>query len=461
MTEQLVALAAGSDNFRFLLQHDLRLAIDAAAAEIYLYSDPDAALGKIRRFGETLARLISDQAGLSTRNQTQHQRIRALQAAGAIPSTMKNLLDTVRSSGNSAVHEASTTGRDALPALEACFEMGVWWNARLAGPRLTHSFSRPIAAPSTTERMNSLIQGLEAQIDRLHAEFSDPRPAASLLISPAPIRTGAWEGGAKISCRGRAYLLHDPVHTVYASDGSWELREAGGLSFGVRADPVWLRGVAVFMDGPGAAGVTDGLHVQARFLTEANGRKGLPKIDMSDSAVVVTGRTPGPTWREHFGTGQDTGPLDRYVVPLALQALAPVAAALAELHLSGHAHRSIGPDSVVVSGRQGRLRDAGLAGFPRLPGEGGEYAAPEQKVLAGGVRPEPPTDVFQVGALLLHTLLGYRPLPDQALDSRLPPDLDALVRAALDRDSTRRPRMSTLAAALYRAERTLSPRSQP
>ncbi len=51
-------LARRSPNFGFLLEYEPLLVMDGAAAEAYLYSDPDAAMAKARRFTETLAQLL-------------------------------------------------------------------------------------------------------------------------------------------------------------------------------------------------------------------------------------------------------------------------------------------------------------------------------------------------------------------------------------------------------------------
>jgi type I restriction enzyme, R subunit len=56
MDAQVSELARHSANFGFLARHEPLFAIDCAAAESYVYSDPDAAMVKARRFAETLAR---------------------------------------------------------------------------------------------------------------------------------------------------------------------------------------------------------------------------------------------------------------------------------------------------------------------------------------------------------------------------------------------------------------------
>jgi len=47
-------LARRSPNFGFLLDHEPLLVLDGTEAEAYVYSDPNTALFKARKFGETL-----------------------------------------------------------------------------------------------------------------------------------------------------------------------------------------------------------------------------------------------------------------------------------------------------------------------------------------------------------------------------------------------------------------------
>ena len=60
------------------------LVMDGAAAESYLYTDPDAAMAKARRFTETLAQLLVSRTQVRVHGATQDARIKALTDAGVL-----------------------------------------------------------------------------------------------------------------------------------------------------------------------------------------------------------------------------------------------------------------------------------------------------------------------------------------------------------------------------------------
>jgi type I restriction enzyme, R subunit len=74
-----------SVNFTFLAAYDERVAIVAAQAERLFAEDPHASLGKLRLFGELLARLTAANAGLYTNvGESQVDLLGRLSANGVI-----------------------------------------------------------------------------------------------------------------------------------------------------------------------------------------------------------------------------------------------------------------------------------------------------------------------------------------------------------------------------------------
>ena len=160
MAEPIDELAKRSLNFGFLLQHEPMLVMDGAAAESYLYSDPDAAIAKARRFTETLARLLVKSTQVRTAGSSQDARIKALTDAGVLVPRVRQAFDHVRVSGNRAVHSHWGDVRAALSCVRMCFELGVWFHRAVTGEPALQGFVPPpdpaAVAPATSQERTEL-----------------------------------------------------------------------------------------------------------------------------------------------------------------------------------------------------------------------------------------------------------------------------------------------------------------
>jgi hypothetical protein len=459
VTDDLMLLVNHSRNFGFLTRTEPQLALDAAVAESYVHSDPDAAMVKARRFGETLVRKIFQRTKAYSSGGDFNDRIRELVREGVVPPRIVELLDDVRKQGNKAAHKPFGNPAAAMSVVEACFELGRWWHRFATGEDAPHTFAPP--PPAQTAALRALLAGVEDRLAELRtAVDSRGEGSAHIRIGPATPDARNWPGGSAVTCGSATYLVHDPVQQVRADDRAWTLLRADAHAADDRATPARLACLRAERPDPDATTMADALESQAAFLAEARGRSGLPRLvarqRTGELFILVTGRPAGSPWAGTFGAGG--APLDALVVPRALDVLAAVAEALVDLHRRGAAHRALDGESLFVAPRGGaaHLRDLGLAWFPRLPGEGGAYPAPEQRSIAVG-RVGPPVDVFQLASLLQHTVTGVAPavrrVPLRSVLPAVSAHLDHTVARALDPDPARRPGMADLAAGL-RSSRT-------
>jgi hypothetical protein len=206
------------------------------------------------------------------------------------------------------------------------------------------------------------------------------------------------------------------------------------------------------------------LREQADLLTQLRGRAMLPVlvdlVDDARSTTLVTSHPAGRLWQDVFGPGPTA--LDRLSATGVLAAGADACVALTQLHHRGQQHRELSPHAVVVSPEgRGRLRDLGLACIPASRGDGQPiYRAPEQ--VRAPHQAGAPTDLFQLAALIYHTLTGHPPAPLPPPPVRLslpefPSKLDDLIIQALDGDPRGRPPdLEPVAAALRAGNRELS-----
>ncbi|GAA0489798.1 hypothetical protein Ade02nite_24760 [Paractinoplanes deccanensis] len=442
MNDYLRQLVNDSHNFRFLAETNDSLARSAAAAEELAGKVPFIALALTRVFAERLTKELLRRSGRRDQHIELKSGINQLAAAHIIPRQITSGLHDLRTKGNAALHDMAGDSETARSAVERCFDIGVWWHQFNTGERVTHAFT-PRAERETA--VNALLESIQAEFAGLRSLIENSS-RAGIRISPAGPRE--WAGGSHVSCAGVTYLVHDHGTRITGTDHAWTLTRADAHSLDRRELPVRLVGLT----GSKPASIADGLRAQADVLAAGGRGDRLPKLAGRQRFVLATERLRGPTWTQMFGPGPL--PLDPFVVPRALGALAEVAGALTDLHRAGTAHRLLGGDEIVLPerGRGARARDLGLAWLPRLPGEAGAYAAPEQRQLARGSL-GPPADVFQLAALLLHTCTGVAPVAGRAFPLRtyhpaLPAELDEILARALDPDPARRPSVDAFAAVL-------------
>jgi len=171
MAEPIDELAKRSRNFGFLLPYEPLLVIDGAAAESYLYSDPDAAIAKARRFTETLAKLLVMRTQTRVSGATQGARIKALTDAGVLVPRIRQAFDHVRISGNRAVHSHWGDVRAALACVRTCFELGVWFHRTLTGGPFLQAFIPP---PDPAAQVAATFSDF-AELEELRRELARQR----------------------------------------------------------------------------------------------------------------------------------------------------------------------------------------------------------------------------------------------------------------------------------------------
>ncbi|MFB9836966.1 DEAD/DEAH box helicase family protein [Actinoallomurus acaciae] len=194
-------LARRSQNFGFLLQHEPLLVVDGAAAESYVYADPDAAMWRARRFSETLAKLLVSLTQTTVHGNSHGHRVQALANAGVVRPEIKHKFDRVREAGNQAVHTHYGDVRAALAAVKLCFELGHWFHRALVPDDKKSSGFVPPPDPVTLEAVSVAEQ---AELDELHRELREYRERlievklhredkATLLQAEARARAAAEE----------------------------------------------------------------------------------------------------------------------------------------------------------------------------------------------------------------------------------------------------------------------------
>lgn len=116
-------------NFEYLKRYWPALAQIGAAAESYLYSDPNACIYKLGMFGERLILEIFafEHVPEPTVDNTHSNRIRLLKREGLIPKKIDDILYAIRKTRNNAVHSGEDSVDDAKVLLQMTYNLSTWF----------------------------------------------------------------------------------------------------------------------------------------------------------------------------------------------------------------------------------------------------------------------------------------------------------------------------------------------
>lgn len=102
---RLAKAAQRSANFGYLLNYEPLLVLHGAAAEAYVFTDPNTSMIKARQFGEALTEVLFTRFGIPGMPSRQAQRLKMLGDQGLITQRVRRWFDAVRKQGNKANHE--------------------------------------------------------------------------------------------------------------------------------------------------------------------------------------------------------------------------------------------------------------------------------------------------------------------------------------------------------------------
>ena len=113
--------------FSFLqIKYPELFTISELSEQVY-HVDPSSSLAKSRLFSEKMSLLIRQFEDLGFFDGNQVERINQLFYKNYIPDVIKNLLHTIRKSGNKASHDGTGTNSEALFVLKKCYQLAKWF----------------------------------------------------------------------------------------------------------------------------------------------------------------------------------------------------------------------------------------------------------------------------------------------------------------------------------------------
>lgn len=172
-----------SPNFQFLEDFDLTLMDLAIMAERYYLEDPNASLGKLRLFGELLAKKIASRMGVCPDSTFEQVKIlRELKFCAILDQKLADMFHSIRIAGNTAVHEGKCTVEDALQNLRFAHQLAVHFYKVFKNPEFNPV---PFQVPFTP---NDIFTNLKQEHEK-----SEKEEARSWDDFKADIKATGWE----------------------------------------------------------------------------------------------------------------------------------------------------------------------------------------------------------------------------------------------------------------------------
>lgn len=200
-------------NFEFLKRYWPALSQIGAAAESYVYSDPNACLYKLGMFGERLILEIFafEHIPEPSIDNTHSNRIRLLKREGLIPKKIDDILYALRKTRNDAVHSGVDSVEDAKTLLQMTYNLSVWF-MEVYGDWGYIATDFVLPENVTHPDYESIIKEQEAKIVALTKQVNAVSTAASAKTSKERVEKGETVSESmELSEAETRYLIDDQL----------------------------------------------------------------------------------------------------------------------------------------------------------------------------------------------------------------------------------------------------------
>jgi type I restriction enzyme R subunit len=207
------SVAERSGNFDFLAKYDDRVAHLAQQAEMYVHSDPDSALFKLRLMVETMARTLIEMQMPQLVDADLSVMLRSLQRSGLLTRREADDMHAIRRDGNAAVHGYDSTTPTAMRRLRDAWRLSRWY-ARIVkrGAKVKASDFKPPLPPAEDASQRAVRQRAEALEEAVEARRSRTREALLLFGDQDDITAMRWRlRGELRALEGVAAAAGEPI----------------------------------------------------------------------------------------------------------------------------------------------------------------------------------------------------------------------------------------------------------
>lgn len=203
-------------NFEFLNKVFPVLANLGGTAENYLHSDTNSCLIKLGLFGETVVNMMMklDGIDLPVIENTHANRIKLLKKEGLVTQGVDDILYSLRTARNKAVHENYDSYEDCVTLLEMAHTLGIWFMQTYGEWQYcSDDFILPADASKQVD-FETLLKEKEALIETLVEQVKSLQPTPSISTSDRIKRANSAAEHMQLSEKETRYLIDEQLRKV-------------------------------------------------------------------------------------------------------------------------------------------------------------------------------------------------------------------------------------------------------
>jgi hypothetical protein len=200
-------------NFDFLEKYDDRVTHLARQAELYVHSDPDSALFKLRLMVEIMARTLIEMQVPELVDSDLSVMLRSLQRSGLLTRREADDMHAIRRDGNAAVHGYDSTTPTAMRRLRDAWRLSRWY-AKIVrrGAKIKVDEFKPPTPPVEDASQRAARLRAEALEEAVEARRDRTREALLLFGDQDDITAMRWRlRGELRALEGVAAAAGEPI----------------------------------------------------------------------------------------------------------------------------------------------------------------------------------------------------------------------------------------------------------
>lgn len=183
-----------NSSFSFLQSKYPELHTLCELSEKLIDIDASSSLTKSRLLAEKIVQLISEFEGLEKSEDTQVKKIESLYQDNLIPEIIRDILHTIRKSGNKASHIGTSTRAEALFIIKKIFRLSKWFYEIYENVAVGHI--EYVLPQNTTQKE---VEELNKQLQELSKQLVDYKEKIATLNSSADVKIKRKERSAQLA----------------------------------------------------------------------------------------------------------------------------------------------------------------------------------------------------------------------------------------------------------------------